>query len=142
MATENKEVLIKTIGALEAEVVSLKKEIELLLPIKKEFEANKSLKDEAIHREFSLRKEKDALSLLLEDQKKAWIKKEQELNLQIEGLKVELNKLALLFEEYIIAFKDQTKLLGVFVKNTNTVEAFLQSKLDAFNKGPEPKKEK
>lgn len=142
MATENKEGLLKTIGGLEVEVEALKKQVAELLPIKKEFDANKNLKDEAVHREFALRKEKEAVLLSLEDLKRSSGKKEQELHVQIEGLKQELNKLAALFEEYITSFKDQTKLLGVFVKNTLTVEAYLQTKLDAFNKGPEPKKEK
>jgi len=40
-----------------------------------------------------------------------------------------------LFDEYIVAYQDQVKMLGVFVKNTQTVEKYLSGKIDDFNGG-------
>lgn len=64
------------------------------------------------------------------------LKKEIEIkNKQIESLKTELNKLANLFDEYITAYKDQTKMLMVAVNNTQLVGKHLDIKVDAYNKG-------
>lgn len=54
---------------------------------------------------------------------------------QIEVLKNDLTKLANLFDEYIVAYQDQVKMLGVFVKNTQTVEKYLSGKIEDFNGG-------
>lgn len=54
---------------------------------------------------------------------------------QIEVLKNDLNKLAGLFDEYILAYQDQVKMLGVFVKNTQTVEKYLSGKIEEYNGG-------
>ena len=56
-------------------------------------------------------------------------------NKQIEDLKNDLSKLANLFDEYIVAYQDQVKMLGVFVKNTQTVEKYLSIKIDEYNGG-------
>jgi chromosome segregation ATPase len=134
MAIENKEALISKISLLEEKIKTfeplqhVQKEFQHL---QKEFEAIRKLKDEAINREFELRKERDKLKA-----------DNAELVKQIEGLKIELNKLASLFDEYAVAFQDQTRMLAVFVKNTQNIERYLQTKIDAFNRVPEPKKEK
>jgi IS1 family transposase len=54
---------------------------------------------------------------------------------QIELMKNDLNKLANLFDEYIVAYQDQVKMLGVFVKNTQTVEKYLATKIEEYNGG-------
>lgn len=54
---------------------------------------------------------------------------------QIDSLKADLTKLANLFDEYINAYQDQVKMLGVFVKNTQTIEKYLSTKIDEYNGG-------
>jgi chromosome segregation ATPase len=54
---------------------------------------------------------------------------------EAEALKIELTKLANLFDEYINAYQDQNKMLGVFFKNAQTVEKYLATKIEEFNGG-------
>ena len=122
MAVTNKEELIKLNALLEEENLKLKEQLNDFNAIKKEFEANKKLKDDVILNEFNLKKEA------------ALAKKD------IEALKGELNRLATLFDEYIVAFKDQIQTFDVFQRNTKNAEKFLQSKIDTFNKREDSKK--
>jgi hypothetical protein len=140
MAVTNKEELIKLNALLEEENLKLKEQLNDFNAIKKEFEANRKLKDDVILNEFNLKKEKDKLLLLMEENKKAALAKEATLNKDIEALKGELNRLATLFDEYIVAFKDQIQTFDVFQRNTKNAEKFLQSKIDTFNKREDSKK--
>jgi hypothetical protein len=126
-----KEEVVKQASVLEEENKVLKEKLLELQTIKREYEAAVKLREEAVNREFELRKERDQLKKINEDG--------QKLN---NALKTELTNLANLFDEYINAYKDQVKMLGVFVKNSVNIEAFLQTKIDTFNKANEPKKEK
>ena len=64
------------------------------------------------------------------------IKKEkEEKEKQIEYLKVELNKLATLLDEYIKSYQEQVKMLSVAINNTQLVGKYLDSKVEAYNKG-------
>jgi hypothetical protein len=55
------------------------------------------------------------------------------------SLKAYVNKLAGLFEEYVGSYKDQVSMLGVLLKNTQTVEKYLQGKIEEFNQGDNKK---
>lgn len=135
MATTNKEELIKTVTLLQEENIKLKEQLKEFDFIKKEFESNKKLKDDVILSEYALKKEKDKLLLLIEDNKKAHHKAEEDLKKEITRLKTELDKLAGLFNEYIVSFKEQIQMFDLFQKNAKTVEKYLLGKVDAFNKG-------
>jgi predicted RNase H-like nuclease (RuvC/YqgF family) len=93
--------------------------------------------EELRNSEYSKRKELQEVVAEKQKKEELIVAKESEIAL----LKAELNKLASLFDEYIVNFKDQNKLLQVFVRNTQNIEAFLQSKIDAYNKGPGATKE-
>jgi hypothetical protein len=164
MAIENKEELIKKAAVLEADalrfskdkkhfeeqILTLTKENELL---KEEIKSIKKSNQEISSNEHSLRILYEKLNFQLEEEKnkKTIFSKEKEaehaalikekilantsLQNQIENLKNDLNKLASLFDEYINAYQDQTKMLSVFVKNTQTVEKYLSQKIEQFNGG-------
>ena len=131
MATENKEELLKKIVILEAEnskLISLKSELDNL---KKELADSKRVKEELIANENTIRKELQKIQEQLNASQKGLEIKVKE----VDSLKSELTKLANLFDEYIAAYQDQVKMLGVFVKNTQTVEKYLSGKIEDFNGG-------
>jgi hypothetical protein len=129
-AGEEKE-LLKKIVLLEAEnalLPQLKEEVAL---IKKEFLSIKKSNEEITANEHSVRKELEKVKTEII----ANIKIIEIKDKQIEALKADLTKLANLFDEYIVAYQDQVKMLGVFVKNTQTVEKYLSIKIDEYNGG-------
>jgi hypothetical protein len=127
MATENKEDLVKKIAVLEAQILELKK----LEPVQKQLAEALKSKEEIISNEHNVRQllEKSNQQVL------EFQKQNQAKDKQIEVLKNDLNRLATLFDEYISAYQDQVKMLGVFVKNTQTVEKYLTVKIEEYNKG-------
>lgn len=131
MATENKEELVKKIAVLEAENLKLHQHSEELVLVKKELLAAQKRSEELIANEHNIRQQMEKAKAEALAFPKALEAKEK----QIEGLKAELTKLANLFDEYIAAYQDQVKMLGVFVKNTQTVEKYLSGKIEDFNGG-------
>jgi Tfp pilus assembly protein PilN len=131
MATENKEELLKKIVLLEAENLKLHKLVGELDLIKKELLDVKKSKEEIIANEHNIRQQLEKLK----NETNAFPKILETKDKQIELLKTDLNKLATLFDEYIVAYQDQVKMLGVFVKNTQTVEKYLSEKINEFNGG-------
>jgi phage host-nuclease inhibitor protein Gam len=131
MASENKEDLVKKIALLEAQLLPLKKANEELIQIKKELADSLKSKEEVIANEHSIRQRHEKLQAENDATKKIVEAKDK----QIEAMKADLNKLANLFDEYIVAYQDQVKMLGVFVKNTQTVEKYLAAKIEDFNGG-------
>ena len=127
MATENKEELVKKIAVLEAQLLELKK----LEPIQKQLADVLKSKEEVIANEHNMRKQFEKNQVELESFKKLIETKDK----QIEGLKVDLTKLANLFDEYITAYQDQIKMFGVFLKNSQTTEKYLAKKIEVFNGG-------
>ncbi len=153
MATENKEDLVKKNAVLEAKISNFERLQEELILLKKQVVNEKKEREEIIANEHHIRqlleKSKNELSdlkIIIENKNKESetlkFSKDKEIeNLktskdkEIENLKNELNKLAVLFDEYIVAYQDQVKMLGVFVKNTQTVEKYLTVKINEFNGG-------
>lgn len=131
MATENKEDLIKKIAVLEAENLKLHQHHQELEQLKKEVLSWKKSNEEVVANEHNIRQQLEKNKNDLASIQKVVEGKDK----QIESLKGELNKLAAIFDEYIIAYQDQVKMLGVFVKNTQTVEKYLSAKIDEFNGG-------
>jgi len=131
MAVENKEELVKKIAVLEAEILRLRQHSEELVIVKKELLSVKKSSEELIANEHNIRQqmEKSKAETL------AFPKTLEAKDKQIEAMKADLTKLANLFDEYIVAYQDQVKMLGVFVKNTQTVEKYLSGKIDDFNGG-------
>jgi len=127
MAIENKEHLIKKLAVLEAQLLELKK----LEPVQKQLVDVLKSKEEVIANEHNIRKELEKVQAENIANKKVIETKDK----QIELLKADLTKLANLFDEYIVAYQDQVKMLGVFVKNTQTVEKYLSVKIDEYNGG-------
>ena len=127
MATENKEELVKKIAVLEAQILELKK----LEPLEIQLADALKSKEEVIANEHHIRQQHEKVQAELASVKKIIEAKDK----QIEVMKGDLNKLANLFEEYITAYQDQVKMLGVFVKNTQTVEKYLAAKIEDFNGG-------
>jgi chromosome segregation ATPase len=127
MATENKEVLIKKIATLEEKISELKK----LEPLKKQLDDVLKSNEEVIANEHNIRQQNEKAQAELIANKKIIETKDK----QIESLKSDLTRLANLFDEYIVAYQDQVKMLGVFVKNTQTVEKYLSEKINEFNGG-------
>jgi hypothetical protein len=138
----NEKELFKKIILLEAEnalLPQLKEEVALL---KKELLSVKKSSEEIVANEHTVRQHLDKSKNEVAVLQNVIQSKEQEiLNLtqikdkQIEVLKADLTKLANLFDEYIVAYQDQVKMLGVFVKNTQTVEKYLSIKIDEYNGG-------
>lgn len=132
VAVELKEKAEQTITQLkekEKELLSLKKSNE-------EITANEhtiKILNEKLNTE--LKEEKNKKELEVNALSKEKILAINSLQTQIENLKNDLNKLASLFDEYINAYQDQTKMLSVFVKNTQTVEKYLSQKIEQFNGG-------
>ncbi len=131
MATENKEDLVKKIAVLEAQLLPLKQASEELIHVKKQLADVLKSKEEVIANEHNVRIQLEKLKSEVAEN----IKIIETKNKQIEAMKADLNKLANLFDEYITAYQDQVKMLGVFVKNTQTVEKYLSAKIEEFNGG-------
>lgn len=131
MATENKEELVRKIAVLEAENVRLLKGCEELDLIKKELADVRKSKEEIVANEHNIRQQMEKAKAEHISIQKVVEGKDK----QIEAMKADLTKLANLFDEYIEAYQDQVKMLGVFVKNTQTVEKYLSGKIDNFNGG-------
>jgi hypothetical protein len=131
MATENKEELIKKIAVLEEKLFEFEKQKEEVLKLKAQVADVLKSKEEIIANEHTVRKDLEKLQVESASNKKLIEAKDK----QIELLKADLSRLANLFDEYIIAYQDQVKMLGVFVKNTQTVEKYLSEKINEFNGG-------
>jgi predicted RNase H-like nuclease (RuvC/YqgF family) len=131
MAIENKEELVKKIAVLEEKLLTLKKASEELVVVKNQLENVLKSKEEITANEHTVRKDLEKSQAEVVGLKKAVEGKDK----QIEVLKADLTKLANLFDEYIVAYQDQVKMLGVFVKNTQTVEKYLSGKINDFNGG-------
>jgi chromosome segregation ATPase len=127
MAIENKEELVKKIAILEEKISDLKK----LEPLKKQLDEALKSNEEVIANEHNIRQQNEKAQAELIANKKFIETKDK----QIESLKADLTRLANLFDEYIVAYQDQVKMLGVFVKNTQTVEKYLSEKINEFNGG-------
>ena len=127
MPVENKEELVKKIAVLEEKISDLKK----LEPLKKQLDDVLKSNEEITANEHSVRKELEKVQAEIIANKKIIEAKDK----QIELLKNDLTKLANLFDEYIVAYQDQVKMLGIFVKNTQTVEKYLSIKIDEYNGG-------
>jgi DNA repair exonuclease SbcCD ATPase subunit len=131
MAIENKEELVKKIAVLEAELLNFKKQNEELVELKKQLVDVQKSKEEITANEHSIRQLFERKNSELLSSQNTIVNKDNELI----NLKNDLTKLANLFDEYIVAFQDQVKMLGVFVKNTQTVEKYLSTKIDEYNGG-------
>jgi predicted RNase H-like nuclease (RuvC/YqgF family) len=131
MAIENKEELVKKIAVLEEKLLTLKKASEELVVVKNQLENVLKSKEEITANEHTVRKDLEKSQAEVVGLKKAAEGKDK----QIEVLKADLTKLANLFDEYIVAYQDQVKMLGVFLKNTQTVEKYLSGKINDFNGG-------
>jgi chromosome segregation ATPase len=127
----NEKDLLKKIVLLESENVLLPQLKEEVVSLRKEILSVKKSSEEITANEHSIRQRQEKLQAELG----ANIKVIEEKNKQIEAMKADLNKLANLFDEYIVAYQDQVKMLGVFVKNTQTVEKYLSVKINEFNGG-------
>lgn len=128
---------------LEEQIIVLKKEIER---IKEDLKSLRKSNEEISSNEHTVRALNEKLNNELKEEKskrelevgaamKEKILATNTLQNQIESLKNDLTKIANLFDEYINAYQDQTKMLGVFVKNTQTVEKYLSEKINEFNGG-------
>jgi DNA repair exonuclease SbcCD ATPase subunit len=131
MAIENKEELIKKIAVLEEKLFEFEKQKEEVLKLKAQVADVLKSKEEIIANEHTVRKDLEKLQVESASNKKLIDAKDK----QIELLKADLSRLANLFDEYIVAYQDQVKMLGVFVKNTQTVEKYLSEKINEFNGG-------
>jgi len=131
MAIENKEELVKKIAVLEERLLPLKQANEELVLVKNQLVDVLKSKEEIIANEHTIRKDLEKVQAENIANKKIIEAKDK----QVEVLKTDLNKLANLFDEYIVAYQDQVKMLGVFVKNTQTVEKYLSVKINEFNGG-------
>jgi chromosome segregation ATPase len=131
MAIENKEELIKKIAVLEEKLFEFEKQKEEIVKLKEQVVDVLKSKEEITANEHSVRKELEKVQAEIIANKKIIEGKDK----QIELLKNDLSKLANLFDEYIVAYQDQVKMLGVFVKNTQTVEKYLSIKIDEYNGG-------
>jgi DNA repair exonuclease SbcCD ATPase subunit len=131
MAIENKEELVKKIAVLEERLLPLKQANEELVLVKNQLVDVLKSKEEIIANEHTIRKDLEKVQVEIIANKKIIEAKDK----QIEVLKADLTKLANLFDEYIVAYQDQVKMLGVFVKNTQTVEKYLTVKINEFNGG-------
>jgi chromosome segregation ATPase len=153
MAMQTKEELITKVAQLETEVLNLQKEVSKGKKIEEEFLKLKKSNEEIVSNEHNIRTlldkknvELDKLLATIKEKEKEFKEtideKEKEFALfktgkekQVESLKADLTKLANLFDEYINAYQDQVKMLGVFVKNTQTVEKYLSGKIEEYNGG-------
>jgi hypothetical protein len=131
MAIENKEELIKKIAVLEEKLFEFEKQKEEIVRLKAQVVDVLKSKEEIIANEHTVRKDLEKLQVESASNKKLIDAKDK----QIELLKADLSRLANLFDEYIVAYQDQVKMLGVFVKNTQTVEKYLSEKINEFNGG-------
>jgi chromosome segregation ATPase len=138
----NEKELLKKISLLEAEnslLLEVKKELAL---VQKELASALKSKEEISANEHNIRQQLDKSKNEVHNLENIINNKEQEIlvlkgskDKEIESLKSELTKLATLFDEYITSFQDQNKMLGVFFKNTQTVEKYLSIKIDEYNGG-------
>jgi hypothetical protein len=127
----NEKDLLKKIVLLESENALLPQLKEEVVSLRKEILSVKKSNEEITANEHTIRNRQEKLQAELG----ANIKIIEDKNKQIELLKNDLSKLANLFDEYIVAYQDQVKMLGVFVKNTQTVEKYLTVKINEFNGG-------
>ena len=138
----NEKELFKKIVLLEAENALLPQLKEEIASLRKELLSVKKSSEEIIASEHGVRQHSDKLTnqlnqvtLQLQNKDKEIINLTQAKDQQITVLKNDLTKLANLFDEYIVAYQDQVKMLGVFLKNTQTIEKYLSIKIDEYNGG-------
>ena len=115
------DILKQKIYALEQELAAALQEVKSWKKSNEEITASEHNIRQQINKS---KDELSSLQLLVQ-------KKEAELI----DLKSELNKLAVLFDEYITSYQDQNKMLGVFFKNSQTVEKYLAIKIEEYNGG-------
>jgi chromosome segregation ATPase len=118
---QDNKVLKEQVLSLQQEIVDLNKTVKDTIKSKEEIIAN----------EHHMRQQYDEKKNEVVSIQKLVNVKEQEIS----QLKNDLTKLANLFDEYITAYQDQVKMLGVFVKNTQTVEKYLEYKIEEYNGG-------
>ena len=64
---------------------------------------------------------------------KTLVDEKESIQKKADFFEVKLNSLADLLNEYILAFKESNKLLGVYFSNTKYIEEHLDLKVDNFN---------
>ena len=131
MAQENKEELLKKIAVLENKLLEQFEQLKELQQVKEELKSFRKSNEEIAANEMSIRNRNEKLNEELNQNKKLFDAKTKE----VEGLKTELTRLANLFDEYIVAYQDQVKMLSVFVKNSQNIEQLLSRKIEEYNKG-------
>jgi hypothetical protein len=138
----NEKELFKKIVLLEAENALLPQLKEEVAVLKKEILSVKKSSEEIIANEHTVRQHLDkfkneaaVLQNVIQNKEQEILSLKTSKDQQIEMLKSDLTKLANLFDEYITSFQDQNKMLGVFFKNTQTVEKYLSIKIEEYNGG-------
>jgi chromosome segregation ATPase len=113
---------------LKQKIYSLEQELAAAL---QEVKSWKKSNEEIAANEHTVRKNLEKFQVEADASKKLIEAKDK----QIELLKADLTRLANLFDEYINAYQDQNKMLGVFFKNAQTVEKYLAIKIEEYNGG-------
>ena len=104
---------------------------------KKEYEAAKEVKDQAIKESYDARKELSRVEQKLQMIEERLKASQKEFNNSIQVAKNRYNELATMFDAYILAYDDQLILSKVMVRNSENTISLLKGKIKKFNEGEE-----
>lgn len=104
---------------------------------KKEYEAAKEVKDQAIKESYDARKELSRVEQKLQMTEEKLKASQKEFNNSIQVAKNRYNELASIFDAYILAYDDQLVLSKVMVRNSENTISLLKGKIKKFNEGEE-----
>ena len=125
----------------KSELVALlekkEKQIEKAAFHKKEYEAAKEVKDQAIKESYDARKELSRVEQKLQMTEEKLKASQKEFNNSIQVAKNKYNELASIFDAYILAYDDQLVLSKVMVRNSENTISLLKGKIKKFNEGEE-----
>ena len=126
-----------TKAELEIRVEELEKQVEKAAFYKKEYEAAKEVKDQAIKESYDARKELSRVEQKLQMTEEKLKASQKEFNHSIQVAKNKYNELASIFDAYILAFDDQVLLSKAMVRNSENTISLLKGKIKKFNEGEE-----
>ena len=126
-----------TKAELEIRVEELEKQVEKAAFYKKEYEATKEVKDQAIKESYDARKELSRVEQKLQMTEEKLKASQKEFNHSIQVAKNKYNELASIFDAYILAFDDQVLLSKAMVRNSENTISLLKGKIKKFNEGEE-----
>ena len=104
---------------------------------RKEYEAAKEVREQAVKESYDAKKELSRVEQRLQMTEEKLKASQKEFNNSIQVAKNRYNELASIFDAYILAFDDQLLLSKVMVRNSENTISLLKGRIKKFNEGEE-----